>query len=88
MIKGIASIYATEYFLARGELKSKLKVPKFYIHRIFQNFSAITVLKNILTLQSKTLLGKALTQLNEYKKSGFDVMMKRTYGYIQFDDIS
>ena len=69
LIKGIATSYQAVYSLVRGELKSKLKIPR---HRsISQKSTAINEFKNNLHQQIKALLEKALPQLNKYKKVTF-----------------
>ena len=66
LIKGIASSYQAVYSLVRGELKSKLKIPR--PGSISQKFSAISEFKNTLPQQIKSLLEKASAQVNKYKK--------------------
>ena len=69
LIKGIASSYQAVYSLVRGELKSKLKIPR--PRSISQKFTAINEFKNNLHQQIKALLEKALPQVNKYKKVTF-----------------
>ncbi len=69
MIKGIASSYPAVYSLVRGELKSKLKIPK--PRSISQKYTAINKFKNNLHQQIKALLDKALPQVDKYKKVTF-----------------
>jgi hypothetical protein len=69
LIKGIASSYQVVYFLARGKLKSKLKIPR--PRSISQKSTAINEFKNNLHQQIKALLYKALPQVNKYKKVTF-----------------
>ena len=67
MIKGIASSYQAVYSLVRGELKSKLKIPR--PRSISQKSTAIYEFKNSLHQQIKALLDKALPQeVKKYKK--------------------
>jgi hypothetical protein len=66
LIKGIASSYPAVYSLVRGELKSKLKIPR--PRSISQKSTAINEFKNNLHQQIKALLDKALPQVNKYKK--------------------
>ena len=66
LIKGIASSYPAVYSLVRGELKSKLKIPR--PRSISQKSMAIKEFKNNLHQQIKALLQKALPQVNKYKK--------------------
>ena len=53
----------------RGELKSKLKIPR--PRSISQKSTAINEFKNKLYQQIKALLDKALRQVNKYKKVTF-----------------
>jgi len=69
LIKGIASSYQAVYSLVRGELKSKLKIPR--PRSISQKSTAINEFKNNLHQQIKALLDKALPQVNKYKKVTF-----------------
>jgi hypothetical protein len=69
LIKGIASSYPAVYSLIRGELKSKLKIPR--PGSISQKFSAISEFKNTLPQQIKSLLEKASAQVNKYKKVNY-----------------
>jgi transposase len=69
LIKGIASSYPAVYSLVRGELKSKLKIPR--PGSISQKFSAISEFKNTLPQQIKFLLEKASAQVNKYKKVNY-----------------
>jgi len=66
LIKGIATSYQTVYSLVRGELKSKLKIPR--PRSISQKSTAINEFKNTLYQQIKGLLDKALPQVNRYNK--------------------
>ncbi|MEG4353784.1 hypothetical protein QUA74_29410 [Microcoleus sp. LAD1_D3] len=66
LIKGIASSYQAVYSLVRGELKSKLKIPR--PRSSSQKSTAINEFKNNLHQQIKALLDKALPQVNKYKK--------------------
>ncbi|MEG4059267.1 IS630 family transposase, partial [Microcoleus sp. Pol7_B2] len=54
------------YSLVKGELKSKLKIPK--PRSVEQKPKAINELKNSLSHQVKGLLEKALDQVNKYNK--------------------
>ena len=69
LIKGIASSYPAVYSLVRGELKSRLKIPR--PRSISQKFSAISEFKNTLPQQIKSLLDKASAQVNKYKKVNY-----------------
>lgn len=66
LIKGIASSYPAVYSLVTGGLKSKLKIPR--PRSISQKSTPINEFKNNLHQQIKTLLHKALPQVNKYKK--------------------
>jgi hypothetical protein len=57
LIKGIASSYQAVYSLGRGELKSKLKIPR--PRSISQKSTAINEFKNNWHQQIKALLDKA-----------------------------
>jgi transposase len=69
LIKGITSSYQAVYSLVRGELKSKLKIPR--PRSISQKSTAINEFKNNLHQQIKALLDKALPQVSKYKKVTF-----------------
>jgi putative transposase len=66
LIKGITSSYPAVYSLVRGELKSKLKIPR--PRSISQKSTALNEFKNSWHPQIKALLDKALPQVNKYKK--------------------
>jgi len=66
LIKGITSSYPAVYSLVRGELRSKLKIPR--PRSVSQKSTAINEFKNNLHQQIKALLDKALPQVNKYKK--------------------
>jgi len=57
LIKGITSSYQAVYYLVRGELKSKLKIPR--PGSISQKSTAINEFKNNWHQQIKALLDKA-----------------------------
>ena len=69
LIKGIASSYSAVYSLTKGELKSKLKIPR--PRSISQKATAINDFKNSLHYQIKALLETASPQVNKYKKVNF-----------------
>jgi transposase len=66
LIKEIPSSYQAVYSLVKGELKSKLKIPK--PRSSEQKPTAINEFKNTLNEQIKALLGKVPEQVKKYKK--------------------
>jgi hypothetical protein len=62
----------------RGELKSKLKIPR--PRSISQKSTAINEFKNNWHQQIKALLDKALPQVNKYKKVIFWLVMNDRLG--------
>ncbi|MEG4226990.1 IS630 family transposase, partial [Microcoleus sp. N9_B1] len=66
LIKEIPSSYQAVYSLVKGELKSKLKIPR--PRSVEQKPTAINEFKNSLSHQVKTLLEKAPDQVNKYKR--------------------